>query len=291
MDRITLNAPAKINLTLAITGKREDGYHLLRSVMQAISLFDTITVEKVDGNAITLTCDHPDIPCDCSNIAYKAAMATFSALGLPPHGLKINIKKKIPAQAGLGGGSADGAAVIVAINELFECHATPDILRRIALSVGADLPFCLMGATALAEGIGEILSPLPSMPDCTIVVCKPAVGVSTAQAYKEYDTANVPYSDSTDRLILALQQQDLTAICQAVQNHFEQLIPLPEVAQIRTSLLAQGALCCAMSGSGSAVYGIFDQPQNAKSAFTYCCDRGLQTFVVTPYPSGITKVE
>lgn len=288
MEQITLKAPAKINLSLSITGRRQDGYHLLRSVMQAVTLFDTVTVSKQPGRDITITCDKAGIPRDPSNIAYKAAAAFFSQVGLPFSGLQIDIRKVIPSQAGLGGGSADGAAVIVALDKLFDTRLEQDALIRIGLSVGADIPFCLLGGTALAEGIGELLTPVSPLPACHIVISKPPVGVSTAEAYRKFDQAAYPYPDRTDPLLEALSQGDLLKIADGMYNLFEELIPLPEVAAIKALMAQHGALQAVMSGSGSAVYGIFDSRDKAENALAACLQQENEAFLCAPFSAGIT---
>lgn len=289
MEQITLKAPAKINLSLAITGRRQDGYHLLRSVMQTVSLYDTVSVSKAESAEILIECNIPEIPCDSSNIAYKAATAFFSSTKLPMGGLRIRLEKQIPSQAGLGGGSADGAAVIVALDRLFDTRLSLEQLCQIGLSVGADVPFCIMGGTALAEGIGEILTPAPSLPDCHIVLCKPPIGISTADAYRKYDQGDWHYDDHTDSLLDALRSRDLHRAAGYLFNLFEQLVPLPEVVAIQSLLKEHGALQSVMSGSGSAVYGIFDSEEKAKQAAESCRERYGDVFLCTPTAEGITE--
>ena len=186
MKRITVKAPAKINLSLDILGKRADGYHFLRTVMHAIDLCDTIHI-SMTGSDIQILCDREDVPCDERNIAYKAAAAFFDQTQATQTGIRIQIDKTIPSQAGLGGGSADGAAVLVALNELYQTGLDTSKLQKIGALVGADIPFCITGGCALAEGIGEILSPIHAQLDCCFVVCKPEIGVSTAAAYNKFD--------------------------------------------------------------------------------------------------------
>ena len=189
--QVTVHAPAKINLTLDIVGVREDGYHLLESIFQAVSVYDKITVKKKWGKGITLDA----LDCNCpaeKNTAYKAAVAFFRYTGLKK-GVKITIKKHIPQQAGMGGGSADAAGVLWALNRLFNTRLTVGQLCEIGLTIGADVPFCVMGGTAFVTGIGEGLQPLPALPDCYIVVAQPDRGISTKEAYAAVDNAVITH--------------------------------------------------------------------------------------------------
>lgn len=289
MKSITFTAPAKINLTLSITGRREDGYHLIRSVMQAVSLFDVITVSEAPGSGIEIRCDRPEIPSGPSNIAYRAAERFFAEIGIPTRGLRIDIQKQIPSQAGLGGGSADGAAVLAALNRLFQAGMNEEQLRQIGSSLGADLPFFFRGAAALAEGIGELLTPVKALPDCHIVIVKPPVSVSTPEAYRIFDREGSAAPDFSDALIRALSRQDLITAAQNIGNVFEQLLALPEVTAAEELLLRNGALQTAMSGSGSAVYGIFTNRAEAEKAGAACLTLGPEVFLCRPYPLGVTE--
>ena len=259
---ITVRSAAKINLTLDITGKRPDGYHDLRSVMQTIDLCEIVTLLQNDSGNITISCDKAGIPCDDSNIAVKCARAFFKAAGINLTGLHIDIVKNIPVQAGLAGGSADGAAVLQGLNELYGFPLTKEILYKTGASVGADIPFCLMGGTALAEGIGEKLTPLPDIPDCFFVVVKPLVGISTAQAYGAVDRTDYKSSPSTDNMLAGLD--DINLIAARLYNDFEEALDIPEIKALTDSLkMYDGCLGACMSGSGSAVFAIFDDENKA----------------------------
>ncbi|HHV32002.1 MAG: 4-(cytidine 5'-diphospho)-2-C-methyl-D-erythritol kinase [Ruminococcaceae bacterium] len=256
-------AYAKINLTLDLAGKRADGYHLLRMVMQSVSLCDRL--ELTTGKpGIRVTCSTPGVPCDRSNTAYRAAELFFAQSGGTPD-VEIQIEKNIPSQAGLGGGSADAAAVLHGLNLLYRTGYSEETLRGIGLRVGADVPFCLLGGTALAEGIGEELTPLPGMPHCFLVICKPPVGVNTGEAYAKADLFRVAGS-RTDGMIAALEQQNLAGVAAVLGNNFEQVVALQEVEQIEAVMRSRGALGACMTGSGSAVFGIFTE----KSAASAC---------------------
>ena len=290
MKHMTLKAPAKINLSLDITGTRTDGYHFLRTVMQSIELFDTVTVTETAESGISVFCDKPDIPCDETNIAHKAAVAFFKQTGIVCSGFRIHIKKVIPAQAGLGGGSADGAAVLAALNALCGTDLPISRLQEIGLSVGADIPFCISGGTALAEGIGEILTPLAGCPDCWLVVCKPPVGVSTAAAYRKFDEVGAVSPVATDSLIGALTADDWKDACRYMKNVFEELLSLPEVTAVESLFKRNGALTAVMSGSGSAVYGVFESHAEALRAFLSCKQYYKDVFICKPYSNGVTRI-
>ncbi len=287
--RITVDAAAKVNLSLAILGRLPNGYHELAMVMQSVSLYDTVTVETLPkGGGRVLTCDAKGVPCDERNIAWRAADAFFAAAGLPPVPLAIRIQKRIPSEAGLGGGSADGAAVLAALQYLYREPLSADKLLEAGLSVGADIPFCLTGGTALAKGVGEKLTPLPPLPDCTLLLAKPKAGVSTAAAYAAYDRADGSISPDPAALIAALSEGDLSKIAAKMENVFEALVPLPDVAKLREMILSCGALGSRMSGSGSAVFGIFADHAAAAACKSECEKRGLWAAIARPVHKGVT---
>ncbi len=264
----SINAYAKINLTLDIAGKRADGYHLLRMVMQSVSLCDRVLLKK-GKPGIEVFCARNDVPCGRENTAYQAAELFFEHAGLVPD-ITIQIDKKIPSQAGLGGGSSDAAAVLLALNRIYQTEYSKEILCEIGVKVGADVPFCILGGTALAEGIGEILTPLPALKDCHIVICKPPVGVDTKQAFALADASRAFFTSYTDPMLGAVRHSDLRAVASGLGNGFEQVMKLDEVAQIKEAMNTMGALGSCMSGSGSAVFGIFEDEQRAfacKEAF------------------------
>lgn len=254
--KIKVRAAAKINLTLDILGKRADGYHELRSVMQSVSLYEYVTLEKFDGNTIILTCDKPGIPTDDTNIASRCARAYFRAAGIDRIGLYITIKKNIPAQAGMAGGSADGAAVLRGLNAMYGAFTTEE-LCALGAKVGADIPFCIVGGTVLCEGIGEKLTRCePQLPDCSVVVIKPEVGISTKEAYMAVDNAGAALPPSTDELLSGLSSLEHAAT--HLDNGFADALALKEIDEAVNELKAfDGCLGACMSGSGSAVFGIF----------------------------------
>ncbi len=264
--RICVKAPAKINLTLDVTGKRHDGYHLVKMVMQTVDLYDTVSVHNRETGEINIVCNDDTVPCDSTNIAYKAAEAFFEYTQTENPGLLIKLKKKIPTQAGLAGGSTDGAAVLVALNELFEAGLSEDELAKIGAKIGADVPFCVYGGTMLAGGIGTILSPLPPMPECFIVIVKPEISISTKEAYALTDEKESHMRTSSEVIAEAVCEGNLEKICGALHNDFEEVLNLYDVNRIHDLFEQNGALGSCMSGSGSAVYGIFSDEDKAQ----YC---------------------
>lgn len=277
---IKINAYAKINLTLDMTGKRVDGYHLLRMVMQSVSLCDELTLTQ-DEPGIHVHCDRGDVNCDKSNTVYKAAAAFFTYACVTPN-LTVAIAKKIPSQAGLGGGSADAAAVLLALNRMFQTNYAQETLCEIGIQVGADVPFCIMGGTALAEGIGENLTVLPALPLCYIVLCKPSVGVDTKAAYALVDLAVKCDNTYSTAVINAIKAADLPAIAANLGNAFERVIHLDEVTQIKNEMKSMGALGACMTGSGSAVYGIFDNLPKASACKAALSKDHIDVFICEP---------
>lgn len=265
MEEMKAKAYAKINLSLDILGKREDGYHLLKMVMQSISLYDEVTIKTGENQGIVLTCDDPKIPCDKSNTVYRAAELFFQWANISTYKIEICIHKNIPSQAGLGGGSADAAAVLKMLNCLYDTHFSIDTLCEIGLLVGADVPFCIKNGTMLCEGIGERLSPLPSIPNCWIVLCKPSVNVSTKEAYAISDKREFPGKFYTDHMMNALKEKKLSSIAQNLGNAFVDILQLPEIQILQEKMMNLGALGACMTGSGSVVFGIFEDKIQAEN--------------------------
>lgn len=287
--KVTYDAAAKINLMLDILARLDNGYHSLFMLMQSVDLYDTVTVETDDSGAINITSDEEGIPCDKRNIAYKAADAFFNYTGIKNEGITVNIEKRIPFEAGMAGGSADGAAVIAALNDIYSTDLTQQELCRIGLKVGADVPFCLTGGTCLAQNVGEILSPLPALDDCYIVLAKPERGVSTKEAFAAFDTAtNIRHLD-TCGMLYAASQGDLYEICKRTKNVFEQLIEVPERVPVKSTLNRHGALAACMSGSGPTVYGIFDDESKAQSAAAALKSIVKKIYITKPVKSGLVR--
>ena len=276
-------APAKINLTLDILGRRPDGYHELRMVMQAVSLHDTLTVEET-GCGFNLLADGFTIPDGKKSMEQQAAEAFFDAIGQPMPPLSVYLKKVTPAYAGLGGGSADVAALLRCLRRRYAPDMTVEQLRSIGLTVGSDIPFCISGGTALAEGRGEKLTSLPGLPECWIVLCKPDFGIPTSTLFALADGAHLSRRPDTDGMIQALQTGSLDGVASRLSNVFEELLPeeYREVFQIRKQLLEAGAMNAAMSGSGPTVYGVFREEAKAKAAADVLKQRYVQTCLAEP---------
>ncbi len=266
MQKVSLPAYAKINLTLDILGKRPDGYHDMRMIMQSVALYDKLTVEKTESG-IHLDSDLRFLPKNGKNLAQRAAELFFSELKISA-GASICLRKSIPVSAGLAGGSTDAAAVFKALDMLYETHLTQNELCTLGKKLGADIPFCLTGGTALVEGIGEKITPLSPIPHCHIVLCKPHFGVSTAYVFSKINCSKLKEHPDTKGIINAIDTGDLSALAHRLYNVMETVTAEEhcEIAEIKTMLLDNGAIGCAMSGSGPTVFGIFDNLDNARKA-------------------------
>jgi len=279
LKTIKIKAAAKVNLTLEITGKKSDGYHDIRSIMQSVGLFDIVTLFENNSEKITVSCNRSDIPCDDSNIVCKCAKAFYKRSGRKCDGLHIDIQKNIPAQAGLAGGSADGAAVIVGLNELCGRPFSQNELEVMGGSSGADISFCIHGGTVLCEGIGTTLTPLDNIPKCWFVLIKPPVGISTAQAYKAVDSKPYISARSSEKMLSVID--DVTKIGQLLQNDFEDALNISELLNIKREILTfEGALGACMSGSGSTVFGLFSEYDKAAACANAFKDRFKDVFTV-----------
>lgn len=262
--KITVKANAKINLMLDILSTLENGYHDLFMIMQSVDLYDTVSVEKKDGDGIDISCNVSDIPCDERNIAHKAATAFFDYTKDEGCGIKINIEKRIPHAAGLAGGSTDGAAVIVALNELFETKLSEKEIIKIGAQVGSDVPFCALGGTMMAQYTGTILSHLPDLTKKHIIIVKPDQDVSTGKAYAAFDSAERVRHLDTKGMMTACINNDWSSIADKAGNVFEQFIEVADRAVIKSVMRRHGCLCCCMSGSGPSIFGIFEEESKAE---------------------------
>jgi len=261
MKCVTEFAYGKINLYLDVLGRREDGYHDIQSVMQTVSLHDTLTV--IEAEDITMTCSDPTLTCGEDNLCLKAARAFFAAYGTG--GCRIDLDKTLPREAGMGGGSADGAAVLRALNRLHGQPFSAESLCAIGAKIGADVPFCVLGRGAsLAEGIGERLSPFPSLPACHLVIVGGATKVSTPMAYRLLDTLSPTKRGDFDAFAAAMKRGDLAAIGKTLYNRFEDAVP--ESRPAIALLLKNGAYGARMTGSGAAVFGLFSEKTKADEA-------------------------
>lgn len=268
MPTMTVPAYAKLNLTLDVLGKRPDGYHDLCMVMQSVALSDELSVTAGPGEGVAVRSNLSFLPGDERNLAAAAALRFLEATGRALR-VEIELRKRIPVCAGMGGGSSDAAAVLRALNELTGAGLTPAELARLGESVGSDVPYCVLGGTALAEGRGERLSPLPPLPECAIVVCKPPFPVSTPALFGALAGKKLRCRPDTRELLAALERGDLQGVSRRMYNVFEDMLPPRQgraVAEIRSRLVGQGALGACMSGTGPTVFGLFDDPGVAEQA-------------------------
>ena len=262
---MTVIANAKLNLYLDIVGRREDGYHLLETVMQSVTLSDIVDVDISDGDGIELVCDRDDIPSDERNIAYKAARAYLDAAGIKAR-LHISIAKRIPSGAGMGGGSADAAAVLAALDKRFGL-INEKRLFEIALSIGADVPFCLAGGTKLCKGIGEELSPAEPVKDCAFLVVMPGFTCPTGEAYRKYDSAPIAARNGFAEFAESLSDGGFS---DKMYNAFEVLYADERIEDIKAQLIEAGATGAMLTGSGAAVFGVFpDEAAAAEAAKSF----------------------
>lgn len=260
MDEITLKAPAKLNLCLDITSRRNDGYHLIETVMTSVDLCDVVTIKRGQGGEITVGCSDADIPKNEGNICHKAARLFFEAAGIPAieSGAEIFIEKNIPHKAGLGGGSSDAAAVLRGLNELYGCPVTTDKLLEIGLKTGADVPFCLVGGTKICRGIGEIISDCPELKKRTYLIVMPDFGCDTKGAYEKYDQNPLPATSRLNRFFGDFPRY--------LYNIFEELYQSENIREIKERLIENGAENACLTGSGAAVFGVFETREKAERA-------------------------
>ena len=267
MKSIKLKAYGKINLGLDVLGKTDDGYHALDMIMQSVDLHDVITITKNDSGEITVKSSTSKIPNDKSNLAYRAAKLLMEEFNIEK-GVEIEIEKNIPISGGMAGGSADCAAVLKGMNKLFKLKLTEQQLMARGVRLGADVPFCIMGKTARAEGIGEVLTPIPNKLKGYLVIAKPPISVSTGFAYGQIDKVKIKNRPDTEGIIEAIKENDLNSLAKTICNVFEE-VTIPEhkeIEEIKTKLKDCGALNAMMSGSGPTVFGIFDDKKKAVEA-------------------------
>lgn len=277
-------AYAKVNLTLDVLGKRDDGYHDLKSVMQTISVRDDIEIDVGTGKPWVLRCSREDIPCDEQNLAWKAARVYFDALQKDPDGLEIRITKRIPSEAGLGGGSADAAAVLRALNKHYGDPLSILALAELGSQVGSDVPFCVLCGTAMVEGRGERLRKLPDMPDCCFVVCKPPFSSSTPELYKKIDGCEIAKRPDHQAMESALLAGDLGRIAENVYNVFDPIVTDEhlELNYIKSIFSSYGAAAYQMTGSGSAVFAIVENFEYAAVICNMLKDNYPEVFIAKP---------
>ena len=277
-----IQAFAKLNLTLDILGKREDGYHDLRMVMQSITLADTLTLEENQGEGLRVSANLRFLPTGEKNLAAAAALRFWEALGREPENLDIRIEKRIPVCAGMAGGSSDAAAVLRALNQRAGEPFAPKELARLGERVGSDVPYCVLGGTALAEGRGEVLTPLAPLPRCWVVACKPDFPISTPELFAQADRVKLRRRPDTAGLVAALEAGDLGGVARRMYNVFEDVLPArlyTRVAEIKNILIQCGALGANMSGSGPTAFGLFDRLEAAQEARACLAQRYRDTFL------------
>ncbi len=289
MNKLTAKAYAKINLSLDITGIREDGYHLLSTIMQSVSLHDTLSFEKCDDEGIFITCDDDTIPTDEKNIVYKAAAKLFDSSEKEiSNGVKIHLEKKIPHGAGLGGGSADAAATLIALNKLYDLGFSKKELLKIGVRVGADVPFCLNGGTILCEGIGEKLTPLIPLINFHAIIIKSEALSPTEAAYKRFDSMHISTNFKQDKLLDSIAQGSIKKLSKNMFNVLEFITPREVIDEAKNALLDYGALDSMMTGSGSAVFGLFKRKSAAEKAYKELKEKFPFVSLAEPVPYGVS---
>lgn len=263
MRTVSVIAPAKLNLALDIKGVLADGYHEMDMIMQAINLFDNVVLRK--SNLLRVFLPNSSVPANKFNTAYKAALEFFDYTGLLA-GVDITIYKQIPVRAGMAGGSADAAAVLVGLNTLYEAHLTQEQLCKIGAKIGADVPFSIVGGTARAQGIGEKLQPLTALVPCHICVCMPPKGISTKEAFARFDQFGAQRHPNCDAAVNALTQGNLTALCHNMYNVLQECSESEYNDELCKALMQLGAKTALMTGSGAAVFGVFPSKKLATRA-------------------------
>lgn len=276
MDDISLKALAKINLGLDVTGKREDGYHEVRMIMQTIHLYDRVEIKKTKSPAIRVETNLYYLPVNEDNLVYRAAKLMKDEFKIK-EGVRIVLQKFIPVAAGLAGGSSDAAAVLVGMNRIFQLGLKQDRLMEIGLKLGADVPFCIMRGTALAEGIGEVLTPLPPMPKCPVLIAKPGVSVSTKFVYENLRINEYTKHPDIDKIAEAIKKKNLKDVASGMGNILETVtIPkYPVIDEIKSMMIENGALNAMMSGSGPTVFGLFQGEKDVRRAYDALKQSGL----------------
>lgn len=288
MEQIVLKAYAKINLGLDVLGRLPNGYHKVKMVMQTVGIFDELTLKKAEGE-VAATTDSAELPMDRNNLICKAAVLMQETYGIK-EGVRIHLKKSIPIAAGMAGGSTDAAATMLGMNRLFGLERPREELMRLSVSIGADVPYCILGGTALAEGIGEILTPLVPAPACHVLVAKPDISVSTKYVYEHLDAAGELRHPDIDGMVAAIRKGSLPGILERLGNVLESVtVPAyPVIDIIKKRMLVLGAIGSLMSGSGPTVFGVFPDEATADHAREQLEKEALakQLFVTTFVSTG-----
>ena len=289
MSSIELKSRAKINLSIDVLGKREDGYHLVEMIMQTIDLYDLIEINEKDNDQITIKSTSDEIPLDCNNLVYKAANLIKKTFNINK-GVEIHIKKNIPVAAGMAGGSSNAAAVLVGLNKLWNLNLSNQQLEKIGLKLGADVPFCINGGAVLASGIGEELTPIKGLTkDVCILVCKPDLFVSTKEVYEGLDLQNIKNRPDNKFLIECLKKGNINLLATNMVNVLETVTSKmhEEIKDIEKVMLENNALGSMMSGSGPTVFGLFDKEEGALSAKGELLKKYNQVYVVRSSEKGV----
>ncbi|GAA0701872.1 4-(cytidine 5'-diphospho)-2-C-methyl-D-erythritol kinase [Paraclostridium ghonii] len=289
MNSIDLKSRAKINLSIDVLGKREDGYHIVEMIMQTIDLYDKLKITEIEENTILIQSNSVDIPLNEDNIMYKAAKLLKSGFSIEK-GVEISIEKNIPVAAGMAGGSSNGAAVLVGLNKLWNLGLSEEGLKEIGLKLGADVPFCITGGSALAQGIGEELTNIKGLPeDLNILVCKPDIFVSTKEVYQSLNMDKIKRRPQNENLIEALEKEDIKFISQNMTNVLEEVTSLKytEIRQIEDIMIKNKSLGSMMSGSGPTVFGLFDNKDCAIKAKEELLAKYNQVYLVKSSNKGV----
>lgn len=267
MEKIVCKAMAKVNLGLDVLRRRQDGYHEVRMIMQSVDLYDVLTFEKTEAAGIVIRTNKKNIPTDQRNLIYKAADLLMQKYSITD-GLCVTLEKRIPMAAGMAGGSTDAAAVFVAMNELFSLHMTQESMCELAVTIGADVPYCIVGGTVLAEGIGEKLTKLADAPACTLLIAKPSVGVSTKYVYENLHADKLRQHPDVDGMLTAIYEDDLDGVAKRLGNVLETVTvkDYPVIEKLKSWMIEHGAVNALMSGSGPTVFGIYKEAQEAQRA-------------------------
>jgi 4-diphosphocytidyl-2-C-methyl-D-erythritol kinase len=285
MKELRESAWAKLNLTLDILGRRNDGYHELNMVMQSVSLCDEVTLTLTDGDGIRLATEWGFLPTDGKNTAIAAALVFARAAEVDLNGLRIGLDKRIPVCAGTAGGSSDAAAVLRGLNRMLGTGFSLTELAKLGEEVGSDVPYCVLGGTMLAQGRGEVLTALPPLPDCHIVLCKPAFSVSTGELFHRVDSVRLRCRPDTEGLIAALERGELGEVARRMYNVFSDALPdnrQSVVAEIQNALIQEGALGACLSGTGPTVFGLFEDRRLAERASAVLGQSHRETHLVVP---------
>ena len=266
INKITRKAYAKVNLGLDVLRRREDGYHEVKMIMQTVDLFDTLTFYKQE-EGITVTTDKAELPGDENNLIYKAAKLLMETYDIPG-GVKIELQKNIPMAAGMAGGSTDAAAVFHGMNEMFGLGMSEEEMCALGVKIGADVPYCIQGGTALSEGIGEVLTKLPDAPDCFLLIAKPDIDVSTKYVYENLHANELQYHPDIDGMRAAIEEGSLQGVADRMENVLETVTvqKYPVIEEIKNYMKENGAMNALMSGSGPTVFGVYDTQEKAQKA-------------------------